>query len=189
MTDGRDDAVLIEALSIAQRLGVIGDTDLVTEIRHARWYVSALDRLESGSTVLDLGSGGGLPGLVIAHDRPDFDVTLIDRRQKRTDILQRQVGHLRSGRSGLEVKVLCADISEHVPLGVEFHAVTARSFASPAVTARTAAAHLVSGGLLVVSNPPRGSASTRWSHDVLVGTGLELDTSSENAKVSVLIRE
>ena len=42
------------------------------------------------AAVLDIGSGGGLPGLVIAHDRPDVHVTLIDRREKRTDLLQRQ---------------------------------------------------------------------------------------------------
>ena len=51
--------------------------------------------------MLDIGSGGGLPGLVIAHDRPDVHVTLIDRREKRTDLLQRQVTRLRRHQPGL----------------------------------------------------------------------------------------
>ena len=42
-------------------------------------------------TVLDLGAGGGVPGLVIAHDLPDLHVTLLDRRAKRTDFLERVV--------------------------------------------------------------------------------------------------
>ena len=41
-----------------------------------------------GSRVADLGSGAGLPGLVLALARPDLEVTLIEPMGRRTDFLE-----------------------------------------------------------------------------------------------------
>lgn len=51
--------------------------------------LSVLSYIRSGN-LLDVGSGGGLPGLVIAITRPDVAVTTIDTVQKKT-IFMRQV--------------------------------------------------------------------------------------------------
>ena len=75
------DEHLLGVLQLAQDAGVIGNTDLSEEIARARVFVAALGACPSNAAVLDIGSGGGLPGLVIAHDRPDVHVTLIDRRK------------------------------------------------------------------------------------------------------------
>lgn len=189
MSNGHSDDVLIEALGIAQRLGVIGDTDLTMEIEHARQYVLALAEISTGSTIVDIGSGGGLPGLVIAHDRPDLHVTLMDRREKRTDILRRQAGRLRRGRSGEPITVLCVDVAELIPSDGGFHAVTARSFGEPALTARLAARLLAPGGILVVSDPPGVHPGDRWGADTLVGTGLTVGPSPDGANITVMTRD
>lgn len=44
--------------------------------------------------VIDVGSGAGLPGLVLAIARPDLDVALIEPMQRRTDWLQEAVADL-----------------------------------------------------------------------------------------------
>ena len=75
------DEHLLSVLQLAKDAGVIGNTDLSEEVCRARVFVVALDTCPSDAAVLDIGSGGGLPGLVIAHDRPDVHVTLIDRRE------------------------------------------------------------------------------------------------------------
>ena len=75
------DEHLLSVLQLAQDAGVIGNTDLSEEIARARLFVAALRTHPSNAAVLDIGSGGGLPGLVIAHDRPDVHITLIDRRE------------------------------------------------------------------------------------------------------------
>ncbi len=58
-------------------------------------------------TVIDLGAGGGIPGLVIAHDRPDLHLTMVDRRSKRTDFLERVMRRL---RWSAHVAVIAADV-------------------------------------------------------------------------------
>ena len=51
---------------------------------------------------LDLGSGAGFPGLVIAAMRPDLEVVLVESRKKRVDWLIRAAGEL--GLSGCRVE-------------------------------------------------------------------------------------
>ena len=48
----------------------------------------------TGSTVADLGSGAGLPGLVLAIGRPDLTVTLVEPLLRRTTFLAEQVESL-----------------------------------------------------------------------------------------------
>jgi 16S rRNA (guanine(527)-N(7))-methyltransferase RsmG len=43
------------------------------------------------SSVIDIGSGVGLPAIPIAIARPDLEVTLLDRSQRRTDLARRAV--------------------------------------------------------------------------------------------------
>src|SRR6056297_4107399 len=88
---GPDAAPLDAALTEARRLGFLGEGEIAAVVQHARWFVGALGALADGASILDLGSGGGIPGLVIANDRPSLSVTLIDRRAKRTDFLSRMV--------------------------------------------------------------------------------------------------
>ncbi|MDO9174244.1 MAG: class I SAM-dependent methyltransferase [Actinomycetota bacterium] len=123
----------------------------------------------SARTLADLGSGGGLPGLVISVRRPELSVTLVERRHSRADLLSRAVRALQLTD---RVTVLADDVrvlAERSPRS--FDAVTARSFAAPPITARWAGRLLRSGGVLVVSEPPRESAD-RWPDSVLVEAGL-----------------
>jgi hypothetical protein len=41
-----------------------------------------------GMRILDIGSGGGLPGIPISILRPDLKITLLDSIRKKTDVLQ-----------------------------------------------------------------------------------------------------
>lgn len=58
-------------------------------VLHLLDSLSVLPYIEAGN-LLDVGSGGGLPGLVIAITRPDIQVTTIDTVQKKA-IFMRQV--------------------------------------------------------------------------------------------------
>ena len=53
--------------------------------------------MPAGATVADLGSGAGLPGLVLAIGRPDLTVTLVEPLQRRTIFLEEVVDGARAG--------------------------------------------------------------------------------------------
>ncbi len=62
-----------------------------------------------GSLWMDLGSGAGFPGLVIAAMRPDFEVVLVESRRKRIDWLGSMAASLGLGRcsvAGTRLEVL-----------------------------------------------------------------------------------
>ena len=46
-----------------------------------------LDDLPAGSSIIDVGTGGGLPGIPIAITRPDLKITLLDATGKKVDFL------------------------------------------------------------------------------------------------------
>lgn len=54
-----------------------------------------------GATVCDVGSGAGLPGMVVALARPDVHVTLVEPLQRRTTFLEEVVSQL--GLDNVEV--------------------------------------------------------------------------------------
>jgi 16S rRNA (guanine527-N7)-methyltransferase len=55
------------------------------------------DLMPAGATVADIGSGAGLPGLVVALRRPDLQVTLIEPLLRRTTFLDEAVEELGLG--------------------------------------------------------------------------------------------
>lgn len=149
----------------SQRLGFLGERPISEVIEHARSFVAALAAVTG--VVIDLGSGGGVPGLVIAHDRPDVEVVLADRRVKRTDFLQRMVSRL--GWAS-RVRVVNDDVEriiERTPAA--FDAAVARGFGPPEPTLRMAAQLIHRDGIVVISEPPTGD---RWRPELLAELGI-----------------
>jgi len=154
------DPELVAVLRESQRLGFLGSRPIPAVIAHARGFVRALDEFESVATILDLGSGGGVPGLVIAHDRPSVHLTLLDRRAKRTDFLERVVRRLRWQD---RVDVVCQDATTFGP-DHSFDAVVARGFGPPAFTLTTADRLVRPGSPMMISEPPD---EDRWDEQLL----------------------
>lgn len=62
--------------------------------RHLLNSAGPADLLEPGCTVADVGSGAGLPGIVLAALRPDLTVLLVEPLLRRTTFLAEAVGRL-----------------------------------------------------------------------------------------------
>jgi len=106
-----------------------------------------LDRMETDRAV-DLGSGGGVPGLVLALARPSIASTLVDSVGKKADALRRFV----TGLALPTVTVIAerAEVLGHDPaLRESFDLVTARACATLPVLAEYALPLLRTGGGLV----------------------------------------
>lgn len=97
------------------------------ETRHFPESVAFAKALPAGPRVLDVGSGGGLPGLVLAIMRPDLSVELLDATRKKADFLAAATSAL-----GLPVRVHHgrAEVLARGPLAGAFDIVTARAVAS-----------------------------------------------------------
>ena len=159
---------LLAVLAESQRLGFLGARPVDEVLDHARSFVAPLAELAAGSRIIDLGAGGGVPGLVIAHDRPDLEVYLLDRRTKRTDFLERVVRRL--GWTD-HVRVLPRDVNDYLAeRPIPFAAAVARGFGPPEVTVRAAARLVAEGGLIVISEPPSGD---RWAPMGLAEIGVD----------------
>jgi 16S rRNA (guanine527-N7)-methyltransferase len=163
-------AELRAALEEPARLGILGD-DIGAAIEHARQFSPAL---RPAQRIVDLGSGSGMPGLVLAVDDADLEVVLLDASERRTDVLRRTVGRLRLAD---RVEVVCrrAEAFGHDPARrAGFDAVVARAFGPPAMVAECGAPLLRPGGQLVVSEPPDRS-SRRWPEEGVAELGLRQD--------------
>jgi len=159
---------LDDVLERARTLGVLGPGPVSDHVVHSEVFLEAL-RGRDGS-VVDLGSGAGVPGLIIACARPDLTVTLIDSRMRRAALLEEAVEALALGD---RVRVLggrAEDLGRDPELRGQFDVATARSFGSPPVVAECGAPFLRVGGHLIVSEPPQ--TSPRWPADGLALVGL-----------------
>lgn len=153
-------------LEEAQRLGFIGPGDVGEHVRHALGFARAVPSPPSGPA-LDLGSGGGLPGLVLAVAWPSTRWVLLDANLRRTAALQEAVERLDLADRVDVVRARAEEAARDDRWRGRFSLVAVRSFGPPAVVAECAAGFLVVGGTLVVSEPPAPAAS-RWPDDVAV---------------------
>jgi 16S rRNA (guanine527-N7)-methyltransferase len=78
--------------------------------RHVLNSVAIAGLIGSGATVVDVGSGAGLPGIPLAVLRPDLDVVLLEPKVRRADFLTQTVDELGIGD---RVRVIRARAEEH----------------------------------------------------------------------------
>ena len=89
--------------------GLIGprEADRIWE-RHIFNCLPVTTLFTEGATVFDIGSGAGLPGIVIALARPDLTVVLIEPLERRVEFLQEAVKTLAEieGQTPLQIQVV-----------------------------------------------------------------------------------
>lgn len=159
------DPALLEQLQRSQSLGFLGPGDVTAHLEHTQAFLAALDGVTG--TVVDLGSGGGVPGLVVGRARPDLHLVLLDAMAKRCRFLEAAVAALELDAEVVEGR---AEDLARGPLRGTATAVLARSFGPPAATAECGAPLLEVGGRLIVSEPP--ATSDRWPSGPLRELGL-----------------
>jgi 16S rRNA (guanine527-N7)-methyltransferase len=182
-------ATLYDVLGDARARGLLGGAALDDQVAHALGFARAYEAVAAGTPPaapqrwMDLGSGGGLPGLVLAGHWPSAVGVLLDAARRRARFLEEAVGAL-GWQERLEVRWARAeDAGRDAALRSSFDLVVARSFGPPAVTAECAAPFLHPGGLLVVSEPPDDVAAEdrgprpRWPGAELAALGLRPEAS------------
>lgn len=155
-------------LDRAHRLGFVGPE---IEGHLARAEAFAAGFADPPGRALDLGTGAGLPGLVLARRWPACSWVLVDRSLRRTSVLTEAVRQMGLVRQVTVVNAAAEELAHDEGFRQAFEAVVARGFAPPAVTAECAAGFLAPGGWLGVAEPP-GGAVDRWPPERLASLGL-----------------
>jgi 16S rRNA (guanine527-N7)-methyltransferase len=86
--------------------------------------LAAVPAFAGARNVLDVGAGGGLPGIVLAIVRPDMKVSMIDTVHKKTAFLTQVKAQL--GLSNVTIYTMRV---EQLEVGDKFDVITSRAFA------------------------------------------------------------
>jgi 16S rRNA (guanine527-N7)-methyltransferase len=86
--------------------------------------LAAVPAFEGAANVLDVGAGGGLPGIVLAIVRPDMKVSMIDTVHKKTAFLTQVKAEL--GLTNVTVYTMRV---EQLQVSDKFDVITSRAFA------------------------------------------------------------
>lgn len=156
---------------------LLGPDPIPTLVAHSRGFAALVDGRPE--LVVDLGSGGGIPGLVLATlDWPEARFTLVDASQRRGTYLELAVAELGLGDRVEIVVGRGEEVGRSPTHRAQGDVVVARSFGPPAVLAECAAPLLRVGGVLVVSEPPRAHGE-RWPLGPLAELGLAVETTTQ----------
>lgn len=135
----------------------------------------ALPYLPSGGTLLDVGSGAGIPGLPIKIARPNYEVYLLEAKAKKVSFLRNVIRKI--GLEGITAFQGRAETPDDLPaLFHGYDIVTARALAPLAKTIGICFPHMRPGGLLVTFKGPGIHREIVGSHALIEDLSLRIET-------------
>jgi 16S rRNA (guanine527-N7)-methyltransferase len=177
--DGIAQGALQKVLFAARDLGFLGPGPIDRHLRHAEGFtnLARAQTLGDNPRMVDLGSGGGLPGLVVAGAWPEATMVLLEANERRVQFLDRAVVTCDLQQRVTVVHQRAELFGRDPAYRATFDGVVVRSFGPPAVVAECAAPLLRVGGWLIVTEPPGENDgevehSERWPADLLEPLGL-----------------
>ncbi|HHL39536.1 MAG TPA: 16S rRNA (guanine(527)-N(7))-methyltransferase RsmG [Deltaproteobacteria bacterium] len=124
--------------------------------RHFLDSLTPLSLVGPAGRLLDVGSGGGFPGLPMKIARPGLDVTLVDSREKKVFFLRHVIRRL--GLDGVEALACRVESDAFRRLhGHRYDCVISRAFSALDDFFRLAAPLAAPGGLVVAMKGPLGA--------------------------------
>jgi 16S rRNA (guanine527-N7)-methyltransferase len=177
LTDAQADSLsdYVKMLLCAdRRTNLVSEGDRSKLGEHVVDCAALLKALEVGDSLADLGSGGGLPGLVVAIARPETRVTLVEARRSKVVFLKQAV----RGLSLQNASVVHARL-ESLPGGRQYAVTASRALGS---VERTLAASLqvtARDGRLVLFKGPGWQREKEAALRIAATTGAELESEIE----------
>lgn len=163
-------------------LTAVREAEEIVERHFAESIFAAQHIPQQVNTLLDFGSGGGLPGIPIAICRPEIAVTLAESQGKKATFLREAVRTLE-----LKAEVWDRRVEQIRPERV-FDAITLRAVDRMAEACRTAAGRLAPGGILMAFATRITEAELRGTKGVTWQEGLVIP-GSEQALLLIGVRD
>lgn len=155
--------LLVKANEVARLTGP-SDTETLWN-DHIVDSASAVFLLPRAGRVIDVGTGGGLPGIVWAIARPDLEFVLLDSVAKK----MAQVEKIRVLLGLKNVKTICARSEEYAKSNEEkFSAAAARAVTAAGILAELLVPFVKIGGKLITFKGPKATeeletVGNRWA--------------------------
>lgn len=122
-------------------------------VRHVLDSLAPAPLLPAGAALLDVGAGGGFPGIPLKIVRPDLAVTLVDAARRKVSFLKHVLRCLPlSGITAVQARLPSADV------GGPFDVIVCRAFADLKDFVGKARPLLAAGGFLLAMKGPRAAA-------------------------------
>lgn len=138
--------------------------------RHLLNCAAPAELIAEGETVADIGTGAGLPGLVLALVRPDLRLVLVEPLQRRCDFLQEAVQRFGLGS---RVRILRGKADAVPPCKADV--VTSRAVAALGELAAWSLPHARVGGRLLALKGQRAAEELEAARPSLVRWGADAD--------------
>ena len=170
---------LEELLQWNRKINLIGPSSpREAVIRHLADSLSPLPFLpDRPLKVLDMGSGGGLPGLALKIVRPDWQVTLAEANQKKTSFL-RHVIRLLALRDSTILSVRVGEQTES-PTPRAYELITARALGPLSEFLSLSKPLLAEGGTILAYKGPKAAKEVEEAQETLSSLGLALVRTEE----------
>ena len=165
-----DRSKLADVFGRAQKRGWIGGRDINQHIEHSLAFASEVAAVPT--VAVDLGSGGGLPALVLAAVWPHSKWTLVESSLARAAFLELHCARLDWSERVAVVHVNAESLAQDKQYQARADLVTARSFGPPASVIQAAAPLLRPGGEVIISAAPN---ATPWPSELLARQGMAPD--------------
>lgn len=180
-------------LEEARRLRFIGPGPVGVHLDHAAGFVAAVrmgwpDGADL-ATAVELGSGGGVPGLPLALAFPATAWTLVEANRRRAAFLDDAVVRLGLGPRVKVAHRRAEDLARTGGARAGFQLAVARGFGPPPATAECAAPLLAVNGRAVISEPPDATGA-RWPRGGLEMVGMRPGplVQAKGARYQVLVQ-
>ncbi len=138
--------------------------------RHLLNCAALAEAIEPGETVADIGTGAGLPGLVLALVRPDLKVILVEPLERRCIFLKEMIAAFK-----LAPRVTVRRGKAHMIAHCQADVVTSRAVASLDKLAGWSFPHLRLGGRLLALKGDRADEELGAARPVLATWGADTE--------------
>ena len=144
-------------------------------VKHLVDSLTLLPYLRGDEILLDMGSGGGLPGLPLKMVMPGLNLTSVDAVAKKISF-QKHVIRTFALTGAIARHGRLEDLGQEPALAGHFNLVVARAFASLPDCLRLARPFLLPGGRLIAMKGPEGEKEVMEAEKIFTSVGFSLQT-------------
>lgn len=154
--------------------------------RHVLETLRFLPLLGDGTNLIDVGSGGGIPGIVLAIARPELSVTLLEVTQKKAKFLEQTAATLRLSNVTVLAERAESAAAPGAPHREHYDIVTARAVAPMRVLLELTSPFAKVGGRIVAIKGEKAGAEMDEAANALAVLRVEHESTVRHPTATIV---